>query len=379
MSGNMKILSLFGTRPEAIKMAPIIKLLERDRFFTSTLCITAQHRQMLDQVLNLFDLTPDYDLNIMKKDQDLFDITSSVLLGVRDVLEKECPDMILVHGDTTTCFAGTLAGFYSHIPVCHIEAGLRTGNLTAPFPEEANRLLTARLAQLHLSPTDEARNNLLQENVAPETIIVTGNSVIDALLWVREKVSRKQEWGEVFGSAKEIIQNRSPFILITGHRRENFGTGFLNICSAISTLAMRHPDMHFVYPVHLNPQVQEPVHSLLGGFGNIHLIKPLDYAPFVYTMDRCKLILTDSGGIQEEAPSLGKEVLVMRNTTERPEAVAAGTVTLVGTNTNKIITETERLLTTHEKRLPDIKRQNPYGDGKAAGRIIKAIRQFSAR
>lgn len=372
----MKILSLFGTRPEAIKMAPIIKLLERDRFFTSIICITAQHRQMLDQVLDLFNLTPDYDLNIMKKDQDLFDITSSVLLGVRDVLEKECPDMILVHGDTTTCFAGTLAGFYAHIPVCHIEAGLRTGNLSAPFPEEANRLLTTRLAQLHLAPTEEARKNLLQENVTPEAISVTGNSVIDALLWVREKVSKQQEWGEVFGSAKELIQTRCPFILITGHRRENFGTGFLNICSAISILAMRHPDIHFVYPVHLNPKVQEPVHSLLGNFDNIHLIKPLDYAPFVYAMDRCKLILTDSGGIQEEAPSLGKEVLVMRDTTERPEAVAAGTVTLVGTDTNKIITETERLLAVPDNQSSGITKKNPYGDGHASEKVIKALHHF---
>ena len=372
----MKILSLFGTRPEAIKMAPIIKLLERDHFFTSTICITAQHRQMLDQVLDLFDLTPDYDLNIMKKDQDLFDITSSVLLRVRDVLEHERPDMILVHGDTTTCFAGTLAGFYSQIPVGHVEAGLRTGNLMAPFPEEANRVMTTRLAKLHLAPTEEARQNLLRENIPHEAISVTGNSVIDALLWVRKKVSKKNEWGEVFGSAKEIIQNQMPFILITGHRRENLGTGFLNICHAISTLATRHPEIHFIYPVHLNPQVQQPVNSLLGKIENIHLIKPLDYAPFVYAMDRCKLILTDSGGVQEEAPSLGKTVLVMRNTTERPEALAAGTVILVGTNTEKIISETERLLSAPDKQPFDITKQNPYGDGKAAGRITEAIRQF---
>lgn len=373
----MKILSLFGTRPEAIKMAPVIKALEDDSFFTSKICITAQHRQMLDQVLDLFELKPDYDLDIMRNNQDLFDITSKVLLGSRDVLEKEHPDMILVHGDTTTCFAGALAGFYSQIPVGRIEAGLRTGNLLAPFPEEANRLMTSRLAQLHLAPTEEAHQNLLRENVAPESIIITGNSVIDALLWVRKKVSTRHEWGEVFGSAKGIIHKQLPFILITGHRRENFGQGFLNICNAISTLATRHPDIHFIYPVHLNPKVQKPIQSLLGNFNNIHLIKPLDYAPFVYAMDRCKLILTDSGGVQEEAPSLGKAVLVMRDITERPEAIAAGTVTLVGTNTDKIISETERLLITPEKRLSDKKKRNPYGDGKAAGRIIRAIRQFS--
>ena len=375
----MKILSLFGTRPEAIKMAPIVKALEKDPFFTSKICITAQHRQMLDQVLNLFDLKPDYDLDIMRDKQDLFDITSKVLLGVRDVLSSENPDMILVHGDTTTCFAGTLAGFYSQIPVGHVEAGLRTGNLMAPFPEEANRVMTTRLAQLHLAPTEEARQNLLRENIAPATISVTGNSVIDALLWVREKVSRQQEWGEVFGSAKRIIQERMPYVLITGHRRENLGTGFLNICTAISTLAIRHPEVHFIYPVHLNPMVQEPVHSLLGEYDNIHLIKPLDYAPFVYAMDRCKFILTDSGGVQEEAPSLGKVVLVMRDTTERPEAIAAGTVTLVGTNSEKIISETERLLAAPEQAPGDIAKQNPYGDGNAAGRIKESIGHFLTR
>jgi len=375
----MNILSLFGTRPEAIKMAPIVKALEKDPFFTSKTCITAQHRQMLDQVLNLFDLKPDYDLDIMRDKQDLFDITSKVLLGVRDVLSSENPDMILVHGDTTTCFAGTLAGFYSQIPVGHVEAGLRTGNLMAPFPEEANRVMTTRLAQLHLAPTEEARQNLLRENIAPATISVTGNSVIDALLWVREKVSRQQEWGEVFGSAKRIIQERMPYVLITGHRRENLGTGFLNICTAISTLAIRHPEVHFIYPVHLNPMVQEPVHSLLGEYDNIHLIKPLDYAPFVYAMDRCKFILTDSGGVQEEAPSLGKAVLVMRDTTERPEAIAAGTVTLVGTNSEKIISETERLLAAPDKAPGDIAKQNPYGDGNAAGRIKESIGHFLTR
>jgi UDP-N-acetylglucosamine 2-epimerase (non-hydrolysing) len=365
----MKILSLFGTRPEAIKMAPIVKALQNNPFFTSKLCVTAQHRQMLDQVLDLFELRPDHDLNIMKDGQDLYDITSKVLLGVRDVLEQEKPDMILVHGDTTTCFAGTLAGFYAQIPVGHVEAGLRTGNLMAPFPEEANRVMTSRLARLHFAPTEQARQNLLDEKVAPELIHVTGNSVIDALLWVREKVAGQKEWGNTFSSATDVILGGHAFVLITGHRRENLGTGFLNICSAISTLATRYPDVHFVYPVHLNPKVQEPVYSILGHQENIHLIAPLDYAPFVYAMDRCKFILTDSGGVQEEAPSLGKHVLVMRDTTERPEALAAGTVTLVSTDTEKIILEAEKLLVKSETHHSDDTIQNPYGDGNTAEKI----------
>ncbi len=372
----MKILSLFGTRPEAIKMAPIVKELESDPFFTSILCITAQHRQMLDQVLDLFEITPDYDLNIMKDRQDLFDITSKVLLGLRDILTREQPDMILVHGDTTTCFAGALAGFYSQTPVAHVEAGLRTGDMAAPFPEECNRVMTSRLASLHLAPTEKARQNLLNEKIAADTISVTGNSVIDALLWVREKVASQKEWGDVFGSASTIIKNQTPYVLITGHRRENLGDGFLNICKAISTLATRHPNIHFIYPVHLNPMVQKPVHSLLSGYKNIHLIKPLDYAPFVHAMDQCKCILTDSGGIQEEAPSLGKAVLVMRNTTERPEAIAAGTATLVGTNCDAIVAETEKQLMTTEKASVQLCRQNPYGDGKASKRIRKFLHRF---
>lgn len=365
----MKILSLFGTRPEAIKMAPIVKALQNDPFFTSKVCVTAQHRQMLDQVLDLFELTPDYDLNIMKDGQDLYDITSKVLLGVRDVLVQEKPDRILVHGDTTTCFAGTLAGFYARIPVCHVEAGLRTGDLTAPFPEEANRIMTSRLTRLHFAPTKQARQNLLDEKVAPETIHVTGNSVIDALLWVREKVAGQKEWGNIFASATDVLSTGQPFILITGHRRENFGSGFLNICTAIANLASRHPDVHFVYPVHLNPKVQEPVYSILGNHDNIHLIAPLDYAPFVYAMDRCKFILTDSGGVQEEAPSLGKHVLVMRDITERPEALDAGTVSLVGTDTKRIIQEAEKLLMKPGTHHSDTTIQNPYGDGKTASRI----------
>ena len=373
----MKILSLFGTRPEAIKMAPIVKALQNDPFFTSTMCVTAQHRQMLDQVLNLFDLSPDYDLNIMKKDQDLYEITSKILLGVRDVLEQEQPDMILVHGDTTTCFAGTLAGFYAQVPIGHVEAGLRTGNLMAPFPEEANRVMTSRLAQLHFAPTEQARQNLLDEQVPPETISLTGNSVIDALLWVREKVANQKEWGKTFSSATEVILGGHPFVLITGHRRENIGTGFLNICSAISTLATQNPDVHFVYPVHMNPKVQKPVYSALGHHDNIHLIAPLDYAPFVYAMDRCIFILTDSGGIQEEAPSLRKHVLVMRDSTERPEALAAGTVTLVGTDTKRIILEAEKLLRESEINHVNTLIHNPYGDGNTAEKIKQTLHIFA--
>jgi UDP-N-acetylglucosamine 2-epimerase (non-hydrolysing) len=369
----MKILSIFGTRPEAIKMAPLVLALDKDPAFDSRVCVTAQHRQMLDQVLDLFEITPDFDLDIMQPDQDLFDVTSKVLLGIRDVLKKEQPDMVLVQGDTTTCFAGALAAFYQHIPVGHLEAGLRTGNISAPFPEEANRAMTSRIAKLHFAPTELSRQNLLDEKIPSQHINVTGNSVIDALLWVREKVSSKQAWPEIFGSAEPIINSGQPYVLITGHRRENFGQGFQNLCDAIATLAKKHPEIHFIYPVHLNPNVQEPVFSLLKNRSNIHLIEPLDYAPFVYAMDRAYLILTDSGGVQEEAPSLGKPVLVMRETTERPEAVDAGTVILVGTNKERIIAETERLLTDKEQYIQMSKLHNPYGDGKTANRIKQIL------
>ena len=356
-------------------MAPVVQALSIDPEIESKVCVTAQHRQMLDQVLELFSIVPDYDLDIMRVDQDLFDVTSKVLLGVRDVLRRDKPDIILVHGDTTTCFSATLAGFYEQIPVGHVEAGLRTGNLKAPFPEEANRVLTSCLARLHFAPTEKARQNLLAEGVPDEQITVTGNTVIDALLWVRARVGVKRDWGDVFGSAKDIVFSRKPYVLITGHRRENFGAGFNNICTAIAELAITHPDLHFIYPVHLNPNVQKPVYSILEGSGNIHLIKPLDYEPFVFLMDRCTLILTDSGGIQEEAPSLGKPVLVMRETTERPEALEAGTVVLVGTSKVKIISEIERLLAEMEGT-STWKIQNPYGDGKAAERVRLGIKQF---
>lgn len=370
----MKVLSIFGTRPEAIKMAPVVRLLASDPQFESKVCVTAQHRQMLDQVLELFAIKPDYDLDIMKQDQDLFDVTSRVLLGVRGVLKAERPDLVLVQGDTTTCFAGALASFYLQIPVGHIEAGLRTGNIYAPFPEEANRGMTSRVAALHFAPTEVSRQNLLDEKIDAKKIWVTGNTVIDALLWVRDKVASEQYLPNVFGTAEEIIRANKPYVLITGHRRENFGKGFQDLCEAIATLAIKHPDVHFIYPVHLNPHVQQPVYSVLGGKDNVHLIPPLDYAPFVYAMDRARLILTDSGGVQEEAPSLGKPVLVMRETTERPEAVAAGTVILVGTDKERIIRETERLLSDENQYQQMARKHNPYGDGKATKRIVEVLR-----
>lgn len=369
----MNILSIFGTRPEAIKMASVVRALAEDPAFESRVCVTAQHRQMLDQVLDLFAITTDYDLDIMREDQDLFDVTSRVLLGLREVLRAEEPDLVLVQGDTTTCFAGSLAAFYFQIPVGHIEAGLRTHNIHAPFPEEANRAMTSRIAALHFAPTARSRQNLLDEGIAANIIHVTGNTVIDALLWVRNKVAARQDWSGVFGSAEEIIRERKPYVLITGHRRENFGQGFQDVCEAIATLAEHHPEIHFIYPVHLNPNVQQPVYSVLDAKENIHLIAPLDYAPFVYAMDCAHLIITDSGGVQEEAPSFGKPVLVMRETTERPEAVDAGTVLLVGTDKQRIITETERLLGDQNFYQQMADRPNPYGDGKAAARIKQIL------
>ena len=371
----MKLLSIFGTRPEAIKMAPLLLVLRDDPAFDLRICVTAQHRQMLDQVLDLFDITPDYDLNIMQPNQDLFDVTSKVLTGIRDVLKLEQPDIVLVQGDTTTCFAGALAAFYQHIPVGHLEAGLRTGNIQAPFPEEANRAMTSRIAHYHFAPTEVSRQNLLDEKIPEDRIWVTGNTVIDALLWVRDKVTQQQKWPDVFGPAQEIIETGRPFVLITGHRRENFGQGFRDLCAAIVTLAARHPEIHFIYPVHLNPNVRQPVFSLLKDHDNIHLIKPLDYAPFVFAMDRATLLLTDSGGVQEEAPSLGKPVLVMRETTERPEAVTAGTVILVGTDKERIIKETERLLNDKAQYDKMARLHNPYGDGTAGRKIAEILRQ----
>uniref|UniRef100_UPI00405773A2 non-hydrolyzing UDP-N-acetylglucosamine 2-epimerase n=1 Tax=Candidatus Electronema sp. TaxID=2698783 RepID=UPI00405773A2 len=373
----MKLLSIFGTRPEAIKMAPVIQALQADATFTVKVCVTAQHRQMLDQVLELFAIRPDYDLDIMQEGQDLFGLTARMLPALRDVLAVEQPDMVLVQGDTTTCFVGSLAAFYLRIPVGHVEAGLRTHDIYAPFPEEANRAMTSRLAALHFAPTEQARRNLLAEGIAADAVHVTGNTVIDALLQVRDQLSADQDWRGVFGSAEAVIRAGRPYILITGHRRENFGSGFRRICEAIALLAERRPQLHFIYPVHLNPNVQGIVYSILGGIANIHLIPPLDYAPFVYAMNQARLILTDSGGVQEEAPSLGKPVLVTRETTERPEAVAAGTVLLVGTDKDRIIQETERLLddaAVYQKMSGTI---NPYGDGHAAARIAVLLQQWA--
>ncbi len=371
----MHILSIFGTRPEAIKMAPVIHALKADAAFTATVCVTAQHRQMLDQALELFSIRPDYDLDIMQDGQDLFGLTARMLPALRHVLLAEQPDMVLVQGDTTTCFVGSLAAFYLRIPVGHIEAGLRTGDIHAPFPEEANRAMTSRLAELHFAPTEQARRNLLAEGIAADTVHVTGNTVIDALLHVRGQLTAEQDWRGVFGSANAVIHDGRPYILITGHRRENFGSGFQRICEAVALLAERRPQLYFIYPVHLNPNVQGPVYSLLSQKANVHLIPPLDYAPFVHAMSHARLILTDSGGVQEEAPSLGKPVLVLRETTERPEAVAAGTVLLVGTDKERIMRETERLLDDEAayRRMTAV--ANPYGDGHAAERIAAILQQ----
>ena len=375
----MKVLSVFGTRPEAIKMAPLVKALEADAFFTSKVAVTAQHREMLDQVLNLFDINPDYDLNLMKPGQDLYDITSGVLLGLREVLKDFQPDLLLVHGDTATTFAASLAAFYQQIPVGHVEAGLRTGNLYSPWPEEANRVLTGRLAHWHFAPTERNQNALLAEKVLAERIIVTGNTVIDALQLVVKKISESPELQKrirsiLQKSGLDIDISNTQYVLVTGHRRENFGEGFENICSALSQLAKNNPDTHFIYPVHLNPNVQAPVKRLLGGLNNVHLIEPLGYEPFVFLMQHAYLVLTDSGGVQEEAPGLGKPVLVMRDTTERPEAVEAGTVKLVGTNAELITNEVQRLLDDKDIYAQMSHAHNPYGDGQASQRILDFLK-----
>ena len=373
-----KILLVFGTRPEAIKMAPLVKALQKDtEHFETRVCVTAQHRQMLDQVLEVFGITPEYDLNIMAPNQDLYDITAKVLLGLREVLKDFRPDTVLVHGDTTTSMAASLAAFYMQIPVGHVEAGLRTYNMLSPWPEEMNRQVTDRICTYYFAPTEQSRANLLQENIDARKIFITGNTVIDALLMavdiisttagVKEKMAKElQEKGYTVGDRE--------YILVTGHRRENFGDGFLHICKAIKELAALHPEMDIVYPVHLNPNVQKPVYELLSGLSNVYLISPLDYLPFIYAMQHSTLLLTDSGGVQEEAPSLGKPVLVMRDTTERPEAVEAGTVKLVGTNAEAIVSNVTALLLDKEmyKRMSET--HNPYGDGQACERIIAALR-----
>jgi UDP-N-acetylglucosamine 2-epimerase (non-hydrolysing) len=369
----MKVLTVFGTRPEAIKMAPLVKRLEQSRGFVSRVCVTAQHRQMLDQVLELFQIRPDHDLNVMRPGQDLYSITCDILQSIREVYQAEKPDIVLVHGDTTTTFAASLAAFYQRIPVGHVEAGLRTGNLYSPWPEEANRKLTGTLARVHFAPTPASRDNLLRESIPPSSIIVTGNTVIDALLTVKAKLETSAELAAQMAARFPFLREGARMLLITGHRRENFGGGFERICESIAVLARRYPDMDLVYPVHLNPNVQEPVNRLLSSIANVHLIEPQDYLPFVHLMARSTLILTDSGGVQEEAPALGKPVLVMRDTTERPEAVEAGTVRLVGTDVDQIVSAAVRLLDDAEEYRRMSFAHNPYGDGHACERIVGAL------
>ncbi|MBW1637429.1 MAG: UDP-N-acetylglucosamine 2-epimerase (non-hydrolyzing) [Deltaproteobacteria bacterium] len=369
----MKILIVFGTRPEAIKMSLLVKKLQQIDGISARLCVTAQHRTMLDQVLELFNLVPDYDLDIMQSRQDLTDISCNVLQGLRGVLEDYQPDLLLVHGDTTTTFFASLAGYYSRIPVGHVEAGLRTGDIYSPWPEEINRKLTCAIAEKHYAPTDSARENLLGEGVPENNILVTGNTVIDSLLWVSREIDESQNHQKSLHDSFSFLQEEKKLVLITGHRRESFGSGFENICKALLRIA-RRKDVQLVYPVHLNPQVQEPVNRILGHKKNIHLINPLDYLPFVYLMKKAEIIITDSGGIQEEAPSLGVPVLVMRDTTERPEAVEAGTVKLVGSNEWKIVVEAERLLDDRNLHHKMSAIHNPYGDGQACERIVKDLR-----
>jgi UDP-N-acetylglucosamine 2-epimerase (non-hydrolysing) len=374
----IKVLIIFGTRPEAIKMAPVYRALKADPFFEVKLCVTAQHRQMLDQVLDLFKLKPDFDLNLMKPGQDLSDITSNVLLGMREVYNNWRPDIALVHGDTSTTLGASLASYYAKIKVGHVEAGLRTRNKYSPWPEEMNRKITGAIADVHFSPTTESRQNLIQEGVKEDDILVTGNTVIDALLDVVERVKSDQQLQKQFKLKFDFLESAKKLILITGHRRENFGAGFESICLALSELAKR-PDVQIVYPVHLNPSVQEPVNRILYGLPNVILLEPQEYLPFVYLMERSTLIITDSGGVQEEAPSLGKPVLVMRDTTERPEAVSAGTVKLVGTSQEAIIYETQRLLDDRKAYEIMSRAHNPYGDGKAAMRISKHLKTLKSK
>ena len=381
-----KIMLVFGTRPEAIKMAPLVKEFEKyPDDFQTLVCVTGQHREMLDQVLNLFEIKPHYDLNIMKQGQDLYDVTARVLIGMRDVLKEAQPDVVLVHGDTTTSTAAALAAFYQQIPVGHVEAGLRTHNIYSPWPEEMNRLITGRIATYHFSPTQLSRQNLLKENVFDDSIIVTGNSVIDALYWVVNKIKKddalNNELKEILNKAGydvNRLDNGRKLVLITGHRRENFGDGFINMCTAIKDLTNKYPEIDFVYPMHLNPNVRKPIHEVFGedlsNLGNMFFIEPLEYLSFVYLMEKSTIVLTDSGGIQEEAPGLGKPVLVMRDTTERPEALEAGTVKLVGTNYDKIVSEVSALLDNQDYYDSMSKAVNPYGDGLACNRIINKFK-----
>ncbi len=379
-----RVMLIFGTRPEAIKMAPVVKMFKNNHLFETLVCVTGQHREMLDQVLNIFDITPDFDLNIMQAGQDLYDVTSRVLLGLRSVFAQSRPDIVLVHGDTTTSTIAALAAFYSQIPVAHVEAGLRTDDIYNPFPEEMNRQLTGRIAKIHFAPTQGARHNLLHENISDTNIFVTGNTVIDALFLALEKIETNPELEKnIISSLKkanfntDVLTKKNKVVLITGHRRENFGDGFISICEAIKTLTERFPEVAFVYPMHLNPNVRKPIAEILGeNKSNLFLIEPLEYLEFVYLMKKSYLILTDSGGIQEEAPSLGKPVLVMRTMTERPEAVDAGTVRLVGTDYQTIVDEVSSLLVNTTEYAKMSNANNPYGDGSASERILNQIISF---
>ena len=382
------VMLIFGTRPEAIKMCPLVKEFQKHPDQVRTIvCVTGQHREMLDQVLQIFDVTPHYDLNIMKQGQDLYDVTSRVLLGLRDVFQQERPDIVFVHGDTTTSTAAALAAFYQQIPVAHVEAGLRTHNIYSPWPEEMNRQITTRIASYHFAPTPLSHQNLQQENVNNDTISVTGNTVIDALYMVVNKIKNNKELGHqlknnILNAGYDVnrLNCGKKMVLITGHRRENFGDGFINMCTAIKDLTQKYPNIDFIYPMHLNPNVRKPIHEVFGkdlsNLGNMFFIEPLEYLNFVYLMEKCTIVLTDSGGIQEEAPGLGKPVLVMRDTTERPEAINAGTVKLVGTNYQKIVDHVSLLIDNHDYYNVMSKAVNPYGDGLACERIVKTILQL---
>lgn len=368
-----RILTVFGTRPEAIKMAPLVHALAADERFEAKCCVTAQHREMLDQVLELFEITPDYDLNLMMSGQTLNDVTARILLELKPVLQEFKPDVVLVHGDTATTFAASLAAYYEQIAVGHVEAGLRTGNIYSPWPEEGNRRLTGALTRYHFAPTQNSKENLLKENFNPDNIDVTGNTVIDALLLVKDKIDVNQNLSIELSAQFPFLREDKKLVLVTGHRRESFGGGFERICEALALTAQKHPEVQIVYPMHLNPNVREPVNRILAGIENIYLIEPQQYLPFIYLMNRAHIILTDSGGIQEEAPSLGKPVLVMRDTTERPEAVEAGTVKLVGTDVHEITSNLSELLLDEKAYQAMSFAHNPYGDGKACQRILDVL------
>jgi UDP-N-acetylglucosamine 2-epimerase (non-hydrolysing) len=377
MNKKQKVLTVFGTRPSAIKMAPIVHALQDSEHHESVVCLSGQHREMLTQVTKLFNVKADYNLDVMTDNQTLASITSKVITGLQNVIEQERPDWILVQGDTTTCLAGALAGFYNKVKVGHVEAGLRTYNLSEPYPEEVNRQLVSRIADLHFVPTELAAKHLLDENIEPSKIIKTGNTVIDALLWVEKRVDWQLHWADSFSTAVDVIKQEAPYILVTAHRRENQGQGFIDICNALVELAKKYPHWHIIYPVHLNPNVQKPVFEMLSGVSSIHLIEPQDYEPFVYLMKHCKIVLTDSGGVQEEAPSLAKPVLVMRNTTERQEGVEAGTSKLVGNISENIVNEVSLLIDDANEYDKMAKAVNPYGDGQASQMIVNELKSVS--